>query len=170
MPPCGGVQQVVSVRVSALLDQWLDQRSEPVVEKNKAVCADEPADEYVIGCNEAGMCLGGEVRGADAAVWRRDELGTIPSGYIRVPPVLAVEVAGKGEGEVELVAKAGWYFRHGVKTVWIVLPEQRDVLVLRGCSASGEAERFRCQLGHRLPENPELPGLRPMVDAFFRRL
>lgn len=87
-PPCADEQaEVVSVVVFELVS-W--SRNHP---------------DFVVGTNEAGMLLGKSVRGADAAVWRRDEhhrAGTLR----RTPPVLAVEVAGE-EDEVEsLKAKA----------------------------------------------------------------
>src|SRR5260370_15949804 len=51
MPPCGEVQQRVAVDVVTELNLW--RRKHP---------------EWVVGGNEAGMFLGGEVRAADAAV------------------------------------------------------------------------------------------------------
>ena len=100
MPPSGGIQQVVAASVVGILDRWIDSHS-----------------EYVVGGNETGMLLAGEVRGAEAAVWPRAALPGIPEGYIRMPPVLAVEVAGQHEGESRLCEKASWYAGHGVEAV-----------------------------------------------------
>ncbi len=105
MPPCGGVQQVVAVDVIATLRTWQESHR-----------------EFLVGGNEAGMLLGGDVRAADAAIWRRAEVGGIPTGYLRVAPVLAVEVGGQEEGEPELRAKAAWYLARGVALVWLVMP------------------------------------------------
>lgn len=55
MPPCGDVQLSVAASVAAVLEGW---------------CTDHPAS-----ANEAGMFLEGDVRGADAALWRRTDLG-----------------------------------------------------------------------------------------------
>ena len=52
-----------------------------------------------MGTNEAGMRLGDDSRGADAAIWRRAKGDTYDGGFQRMPPVLAVEVAGRDEGE-----------------------------------------------------------------------
>src|SRR5262249_55404994 len=75
MPPCGEIQHRVTVDVVTELNLW--RRQHP---------------EFVVGGNEAGMLLEGDVRGADAAVWR----ATSPAqpGFARVPPVLAIEVVG----------------------------------------------------------------------------
>lgn len=147
MTPCGGVQGSVVVSIARVLDEWID---------------DHP--DFLAGTNEAGMNLDGDVRGADAAIWRRAQLGAVTSGYPRVPPVLAVEVAGRDEDEQQLRAKAAWYHSKGVAVVWLVLPETRQVLVLRPGN-----ETIQDQAG-TLPEAPELPGLTPPVARFFRQL
>jgi Uma2 family endonuclease len=144
MPPCGVIQQEVSADIVTLLVTWA--RSQP---------------SFVVGCNEAGMLLGGDVRAADAAVWRRAEAGPPAHHFRRSAPVLAVEVAGRDEGEPELRDKAGWYLDHGVEVVWLVLPDTREVVVV---TAAGETRHAR---GTELPEHPALPGLRPAVAALF---
>ncbi len=112
MPPSGDVQQDVSVDTVYVL------RS----------CSEAQPD-FVVGGNEAGMLLGNETRGADAAVWLTADAGKRTGKFRRVPPVLAVEVAGEDEGEEELRAKASWYHEHGVALVWIVLPESFHAIV-----------------------------------------
>jgi Uma2 family endonuclease len=147
MPPCGDIQQGVSVSVVVILGTWGEEHP-----------------EFFVGGNEAGMLLGGDTRGAEGAVWRRDRLGPQTGGCIRVPPILAVEVAGREEGERELREKARWYFDHGVEVVWIVLPNTREVVVL----SSGR--ETRCREGDRLPGCAALPGLESPVERFFRQL
>lgn len=119
---------------------------------------------FVVGGNEAGMTLGGETRGADVAVWRKADLGPHTGGYRRVPPVLAVEVAGQDEGPDELGAKARWYVERGVSAVWLVFPESREVVVV---TQGGE---IRCAMGERLPVHAALPDLGPEVRQFFTEL
>ncbi len=147
MPPCGDVQQDVAMSVAAVLESWT-----------------EAHPEWVAGGNEAGMLLGGDVRGADGALWRRGAVLPRTGGYRRSPPDLAVEVAGQDESEPELRDKARWCLEHGVKVVWLVLPETREVVVV---SSGGE---HRCRAGEQLPAHPELPGLEPLVDRLFRQL
>lgn len=144
-PPCAGEQAEVVSGVVFELVSW--SRNHP---------------DFVVGTNEAGMLLGKSVRGADAAVWRRDEhhvAGTLR----RTPPVLAVEVAGE-EDEVEsLKAKARWYLKHGVEMVWLVFPKTRMVSVVTG----SRTRSFRN--GDRLPAPKALKGLEPRVrDLLFQ--
>ncbi len=147
MPPCGEVQSMVVGPVAEVLGEWTTRHP-----------------EFVYGTNEAGMKLSGDIRGADAAVWLRAALGPLTAGVSRVPPILAVEVAGRDEGEAELRAKAEWYFAQGVRVVWLVLPKAFEVVVLR---ADGETRHGR---DDRLPPQPELPGLEPAVARFFRQI
>src|SRR5437867_1259604 len=81
MPPCGTRQQNTVADLVTTLGNWA--RAQPGFE---------------VGTNEAGMLLGEDVRGADAAVWRRADVGPPGDpGVRRVPPVLAAEVAGREE-------------------------------------------------------------------------
>ncbi len=147
MPPCGDDQQDVAASVMGILEPWaMGQR------------------DFVATGNEAGMLLGGEVRAADAAVWRKADLGNRTGGFRRVPPVLCVEVAGKDESETELREKARWYLDRGVEVVWIALPASREVVVLR---QDGEA---RYGEGETLPAQAALPGLAPAIARFFWQL
>src|SRR5512138_108855 len=82
MPPCGDVQQAVTIDVALALRLW--SKSHP---------------DYTVGGNDAGMILGGDTRGADAAIWRLADVLPYTGGYRRVPPLLAVEVAGRDEDE-----------------------------------------------------------------------
>lgn len=144
MPPCADVQQYVAADVIHVLRSWSDTRA-----------------GMIVGGNEAGMKLGGDIRAADAAVWREQDVGRAMGKLQSVPPVLAAEIAGEDEDEEVLREKADWYLRHGVAIVWVILPETREVLVLRN---DGDTRRSR---GQRLPEVPQLPGLAPEVERFF---
>jgi Uma2 family endonuclease len=147
MPPCGDIQQDVATEVCFLLRSW--SKHHP---------------EYVVGGNEAGMLLGGETRGADAAVWRRADLGAYTGGFRRTPPLLAVEVAGQDEGEPTLREKARWYLERGVGVVWLLLPATEEALVL---TAEGESRHGPAE---QLPEVAELPALAPVAADFFAQL
>ena len=147
MPPCGDLHQVVAASCVGLLVAWAGEHP-----------------EFTVGSNEAGMLLGGDVRGADAAVWRRETRGEYTGGYVRVPPILAVEVAGRDEGRAKLRAKARWYLRRGVEIVWVILPRTRELIVV------GPEDESCHGSGARLPSHAMLPGLAPAVYAFFRQL
>jgi len=146
MPPCGTLQQGVAVDIVAILRAWAARHR-----------------GFFVGGNEAGMLLSGEVRAAEAAVWRRRDLGRISAKLPTAPPLLAVEVAGRDEGETELRDKASWYLRHGVQVVWIAIPDARELIVV---TLAGES-RHR---SGRLPRCSALPGLWPPVRGFFRQV
>ena len=94
MPPCGDVQSDVVSDVLRILLRWQDAHA-----------------GYKVATNEAGIRLAGASRGADAAVFRRADLGDYTGGFRRVAPILAVEVAGQDEREPQLREKAAWYRR-----------------------------------------------------------
>jgi Uma2 family endonuclease len=146
MPPSGPLQQGVSVDIVVLLRGWAVRRR-----------------GFFVGANEAGMLLGGEVRAAEAAVWRRRGLGRLTTKLATVAPILVVEVAGRDDGESELRDKAAWYLRRGVQIVWIAIPETLEVIVL---TLAGESRHRR----GRLPRHAALPGLVPRVPEFFRQI
>ena len=90
-------------------------------------------------------------------------MGAYEGGLRRVPPVLAVEVAGLDEGDSEsaLRKKAEWYLGVGVSVVWIVLPRSQEVLVV---SEDGEK---RLSTRKRIEAHPALPGLSPKVSDLY---
>lgn len=144
-PPTGDDHQETAADVVTELNNW--RRSHP---------------ELVVGANEAGMKLGGAVRAADAAVWRRSALPDANTGGLRrTPPVLAVEVAGIDDTVEMLREKARWYLAQGVDSVWILVPRERRASIV---TSEGELE-----LGPdgEIPERAALPGLRPRVADLF---
>jgi Uma2 family endonuclease len=147
MPPCGDVQQRVVADVVVALGIW--SRRTP---------------GFVVATNEAGLILGEDVRGADAAVWRRDALPAPTGGLVTVPPLLAVEVEGRYESEGTLRDKAAWYLAHGTAVVWLVLPRARRVLVATSAGVSTFGP------GDALPADARLPGLAPAVDELFAQI
>lgn len=146
-PLCADIQQDVAVDVVHVLRTW-----------------SEAHPEFVVGGNEAGMKLGGDIRAADAAVWKRADVGPSLGRLRHVAPLLAVEVAGQDEDENVLRDKARWYLSHGAGIVWLVLPESREVVVVR------EGGETRCGLSASLPGDERLPGLTPKVDRFFAQI
>lgn len=147
MPACGDDQQDTAADVATELNLW--RRAH---------------EAFVVGTNEAGMKLGDDVRAADAAVWRRADLGASTGGVRRVPPVLAVEIAGRDDAVAMLRQKATWYLGHGVEVVWLLIPRTRSVVVI---APSGEQAYER---DDRLAEHPALPELSPHVVDLFRQL
>ena len=147
MPPCADIQQDVAVDLVHVLRTWSESHR-----------------DFIVGGNEAGVMLGGDIRAADAAVWRKTEVGPSVGKLRHVPPVLAAEVAGQDEDETTLREKAQWYLRHGVGVVWLLFPETREVVVVR---RDGESRHRR---GARLPAHEQLSELAPPVDSFFAQI
>lgn len=145
-PPCADFQQDVASEVLRLLGNWSVRHP-----------------DFLVAGNEAGMLLGGEARGADAAVWRKHDVGPHRGVFRRTPPVLAVEVAGEDEDEPALRRKAAWYLEHGVTHVWLVFPRTRSVL-------ANTADAWETLRGRAKLVASGLPGLRLAVSALFRQL
>ncbi|HYC54098.1 MAG TPA: Uma2 family endonuclease [Candidatus Binatia bacterium] len=144
MPPCEDLQQDTVTDVVVALGAWSREHR-----------------DFVLGTNEAGMRLNDATRAADAAIWRRADLGAYTDGVRRVPPVLAVEVAGEDEPEPMLMRKASWYLDAGVEVVWIVLPESRELVVV---DAAGQT---RLTTAAASPQHASLPGLALRVADLF---
>lgn len=146
MPPCGDAQQDTTADVATALGNWVHKHA-----------------EFALGTNEAGMRLGDTTRAADAAIWRRADLGAYHGGFRRVPPVLAVEVCGRDHGDQEpaLLETARWYLDVGVEVVWIVVPQTRELLVLTRDGHNRHTGNTQ------VPTHPSLPGLAPRVSEFF---
>jgi Uma2 family endonuclease len=147
MPPSGDEQQDTVADVATELGLWV--RANP---------------DFLVATNEAGTMFGQDVRGVDASLFRRADVGPYTGGLRRVPPVLAIEVAGKDESAPLQLDKAAWYLRHGVEVVWVLVPRTRRVVVVTG---EGSVELGP---GDRLPAHPAPPGLEPLVDDLFRQI
>jgi Uma2 family endonuclease len=98
--------------------------------------------------HKLGWVVGGEVgiytrrnpdrvRGADIAFISRQRLPHKPGpGYIAVAPELVVEVVSPTDSWPEVRQKVKEYLSIGVERVWVVDPENREVLVYRSLKDS----------------------------------
>lgn len=84
------------------------------------------------------------VRAPDLAFVSFERLprGSLPEGFGRVAPELAVEIVSPGDRAAEVAAKTREWLRFGVTAVWIVDPARRRVRVVRrdGETVVGEGE------------------------------
>lgn len=147
MPPSADRQQDTCADILTVLGLWRREHA-----------------EFVLAGNEAGMLLHGDARGADAAVWRRADLGGYQGKFRRVPPVLAVEAQGELEDAVSMEEKVSWYLARGVTVVWLLFPRTSDVVVV---TKDGRASYGP---GERVPAHDALPALEPMVDELFAQV
>jgi Uma2 family endonuclease len=133
LPPSGDEQQDTVADVATELGLWA--RAHP---------------DFLASTNEAGIVFGQDVRAVDASLFRLADVGPYAGGLRRVPPVLAVEVAGKDEPPQLQLDKAAWYLRHGVQVVWVLVPRGAlRQLRPRARLAPRQARRRR--------ERPDLP-------------
>jgi Uma2 family endonuclease len=147
MPPCGYRQGATVMDVATVLGNWVHAHP-----------------DFGSGSNEAGFRLGDDVRAADAAVWHRSSADPRWPGLVDSVPVLAVEVGGRDEPAAMLRAKGASYLAHGVSVVWLVLPDERQVVVLTG------DDEATYRPGETVPPHPCLPDLVPAVDDLLRQV
>jgi Uma2 family endonuclease len=104
------------------------------------------------------------VRGIDVVFisYKRVPRGKGPSGFLRTPPELAVEVVGKGQGWTKMLEKASEYLELGVDRVWIVDPGARTVNVFRP-----DGDPLRLTTRETIRDRAILPGFSCRVAAFF---
>ncbi len=147
MPPCGDEQGFTVSDTHFVIRSWMERHR-----------------EFAVLTSEIGVQWGKDKRGIDVAVWLRADLGPRTGGFVRIPPILAVEVAGQYDPESYLLEKAQWYLARGVAIVWLVLPETRAVIVITGEAVT------RYGVGQQLAPHVALPDLQPAVDDLFRQL
>ena len=104
------------------------------------------------------------VRKPDTSFIRQGRLPRerLPKGHVRIFPDLAVEVVSPNDLFSEVRRKVGEYLGAGVRLVWVVNPDIRDVEVWR---ADGSVTWFR--EGDELDGEDVLPGFRCRVGDLF---
>jgi Uma2 family endonuclease len=96
----------------------------------------------------------------DASVIARSRLNPRADKYIRGAPELAVEVVSPTDTATRLKHKVDAYLQNGSKTVWVVYPDSRSVVVHSGDSA------HELKADQRI-EDSLLPDFSVPVSAFF---
>lgn len=70
------------------------------------------------------------VRGADLAFYSRERLPSVPPrGFLEVAPELGVEILSPEESWTEVQQKMEEYFSIGAERVWVVEPNQHQIIV-----------------------------------------
>lgn len=116
--------------------------------------------------NDAGVVLEekpGTVVGPDVAYFvgiKRFE--DVPPKWAERPPVLAVEVLSPNDKQGKVNRKVEDYLHGGVRVVWVVDYEERNVTVIRP-----DRQLTVVDAGTMLTGDPELPGFACPVDQFF---
>ncbi len=117
--------------------------------------------------NEAGLIVQRQpdtVRGVDALYYSYERLprNAAREPFSAVPPDLAVEILGKGQGWREILEKVGEFLRIGVDLVWIVDAKTQRVHVYRP-----DAEPVVLDGEDALMDDAVLPGFRCTVADLF---
>ena len=148
MTPTGAAHGKIEVRLARLLDEYVEKSG-------------------------IGWVLSGEVgiitkrnpdrvRGADVAFISREQATDIPDGFLTIAPELVMEIVSPNDRWKDIRDKIEEYFAVGVKQVWIVEPQSRQILVY---TSPTEAIRYRA--GEKLPAAHGLSGLEIAVDRVF---
>ena len=104
-----------------------------------------------------------KVRKPDVWAIRKEKLAALgvgDRGYSPIPADLAIEVVSPSDTEKHLTRKIDAYLRGGSKSVWVVFPEARSVMV----HTQGSVRALKV---NQSIEDPLLPGFSCPVAAFF---
>ncbi len=96
----------------------------------------------------------------DASVILRSRLNPRKHKYNTGAPELAVEVVSPTDKAIHLKSKVDTYLAGGSRTVWVVFPDARSVMV-------HTADSVRELKADQKIEDPLLPGFSSPVSAFF---
>jgi Uma2 family endonuclease len=82
-----------------------------------------------------GLTPGYDARAADVGVTLRKTWDTVPEeGYLIGSPVLVVEIKSRSNRDRSMEQDAIAHITHGASAVWLVKPEQREIIVLTAAS------------------------------------
>jgi Uma2 family endonuclease len=96
----------------------------------------------------------------DASVIDKSRLSPRKQKYTPGAPELAVEVVSPSDTAIHLKSKVEIYLQGGSKTVWVVFPESRSVVIYSG-------DALRELKGDQVIEDTILPGFSIPVSRFF---
>jgi Uma2 family endonuclease len=96
----------------------------------------------------------------DACVIHKGRLNPRNQKYTPGAPDLAIEVVSPSDTASHLKSKVDAYLQGGSKTVWVVFPDARSVMIHSG-------ESVRELKGDQRIEDPLLPGFSAPVSCFF---
>ena len=102
------------------------------------------------------------VRGPDVAFWSKERLPLDqppPRGYPEVAPDLCVEVLSPSNRPAQVQAKVREYLTRGVRLVWVVDPEQRNVTIYRTADEGQVLDESATLTGEDVLPGFKLPGV-----------
>lgn len=115
--------------------------------------------KFVVVGGDAGFLLNprpeaATVRGADVAVNRREDIGTVaPVGLFQGPPLIAIEVVSPSNSAENMERKIRQYLAAGSAEVWVLYPDSERIYIYsageRAPRIIENGEDFKSVLGHR---------------------
>lgn len=115
-----GLAAMLAYRIAKLLGNLIDPQTLGVIFTSDASYQCFPDDPS-------------KVRRPDVSYIQRSRMRPeFLKGHIPVPPDLAVEVVSPSDLFVDVRRKAGEYVQAGVRLVWVVNPDEREIQVFRG--------------------------------------
>lgn len=146
----GWLHSAICSKVTILLGNWARQQGTGRVLSSEAglITARDPDT----------------VRGVDVLyfAFERVPRGREPESFAEIPPNLAVEVIGKGQGWNKMTEKVAEYLRMGVDRAWILDPRNRTLHVFQQNEPPREYRE-----GDTVGGDPALPGFSCKVGEFF---
>jgi Uma2 family endonuclease len=124
--PAGNLQEVVSVRLAALLLAFVDQHTLG----------------YILGSSAGFRLPGGNVRSPDVSFVAkgRYEQDIVPEGWPDLAPDLAVEVLSPHDRPRVILDKVGEYLQAGVRMVWVIDAKASRAVVYRSLTDAHTVE------------------------------
>jgi Uma2 family endonuclease len=145
--------------------------SMPVLEPHEVVKARilDALIPYVFGNRQHGLAMrpgmayvvtGNNTLVPGVSVFQRNRLNSSKQMCLAGAPDLAIEVVSPTDLEVDLRKKIDAYLDGGSKSVWVVYPEARSVMI-------DTPDSVRELKGGQSIEDPLLPGFSVLVAQFF---
>jgi Uma2 family endonuclease len=154
MPPPKPLHGYIANRIARLLDRHAEAIGIGFVLSN---------DSGIVVERDPDSVRGPDVCYFNQSFGEASEMEEFLRRYATVPPVVAVEVLSPEDRVNKMAAKVDEYLAFGVKQVWVVDPDTKDVAVHR----AGHAMRLLSQ-DDELSGGDDLPGFSCRVSDFFR--
>ncbi len=149
MPPAGKYHGFVCGNVAGIL------RSYAITRRKGYVCT-----------NDAGVIVGRDpdsVRGPDVTFYEDDQTAEdMDRQYAVAPPLLAVEVVSPSDRINDIMLRVRQLLERGVKVVWVIDPEARDISVCEG----GQPPQLVCS-DQFIEGGKYLPEFRSLASDLF---
>jgi Uma2 family endonuclease len=144
MPPASHIHDLIKNRINELLIVYLLGRKELGLKSFVEMGAEVSKHDTFV---------------PDVCVISRNQLSS-EDRIFRGAPELAIEVVSPSDTAKHLKIKVDAYLTNGSKTVWVIYPDARSVMV----NASDSVRELKAD---QQIENPFLPGFSTPVSAFF---